>query len=74
MVECRAVHNLFCKGGGGNQEENCSRLLSQWQSRSTCMGADLGMLKGGGGLILCRAIGSNFVLRLTLRKAVHRGV
>ena len=38
--------------------------------------ADLGMLKGrgrGGGVILCRAVGSNFVLRLALRKAVHRG-
>ena len=39
--------------------------------------ADLGMLKGrgrgGGGGIMCRAVGSNFVLRLALRKAVHRG-
>ena len=31
------------------------------------------MLKGEGGVILCRAVGSNFVLGLALRKAVHRG-
>jgi len=28
----------------------------------------------GGVLILCRAVGSNFVLGLALRKAVYRGV
>ena len=36
-------------------------------------GADLEMLKGGV-LIVCRAVGSNFVVALAVPMAVHRGV
>jgi len=39
---------------------------------SSTTGADLGMLKGGV-LILCKVVGSKFVLGLALRKAVPRG-